>query len=75
MKRERELNQDSVSTISSSEAVHRESSTFRSLGLDSRLLQAIEDEAFSSPTLVQTRVIPLALEGKDILGIFIFLST
>ena len=42
--------------------------SFQTLGLDSRLLQAISREAFTHPTPVQSQVIPLALEGKDILG-------
>ncbi|KAL8697293.1 MAG: hypothetical protein Q9201_007198 [Fulgogasparrea decipioides] len=36
-------------------------------GLDIRLEQAIVKEGFSAPTAVQSKVIPLALEGKDIL--------
>jgi len=41
---------------------------FESLGLDVRLLQAIGQEKFTAPTPVQSQAIPLALEGKDILG-------
>ena len=44
------------------------SSSFSKFGLDPRLLQALAQEGFSTPTLVQAEVIPLALEGKDILG-------
>lgn len=42
--------------------------TFDKLGLDSRLLQAITRQKFSIPTPIQARAIPLAFEGKDILG-------
>jgi ATP-dependent RNA helicase DDX56/DBP9 len=42
--------------------------SFVDLGLDSRLLQAVVKQKFSHPTLVQAKTIPLALEGKDILG-------
>lgn len=42
--------------------------TFAELGLDARLLQAINKEKFAAPTPVQARAIPLALLGKDILG-------
>jgi hypothetical protein len=42
--------------------------TFAELGLDARLLQAINKEKFAAPTPVQARAIPLALSGKDILG-------
>ena len=40
--------------------------TFASLGLDSRLLQAIQREKLTKPTLAQRKTIPLALAGKDI---------
>lgn len=42
--------------------------SFESLALDPRLNQALVKENFSRPTLVQSKAIPLALEGKDILG-------
>lgn len=42
--------------------------TFENLNLDSRLRQALIKENFTRPTLVQSKAIPLALEGKDILG-------
>lgn len=45
--------------------------TFESLGLDPRLRQALVKENFAKPTLVQAEAIPLALEGKDILGLSI----
>jgi len=41
---------------------------FQSLGLDARLLQAVERKKWSSPTQVQAKAIPLALEGRDLLG-------
>ncbi len=45
-----------------------ERSAFSSLELDSRLQQAILQEQFSRPTPVQSKAIPLALEGRDIFG-------
>jgi len=45
------------------------STTFTDLGLDARLLQAITKEKFAEPTPVQAKAIPLALEGRDVLGI------
>jgi ATP-dependent RNA helicase DDX56/DBP9 len=42
--------------------------SFASLGLDPRLLQGVAKLGFANPTLVQAKAIPLALEGKDILG-------
>lgn len=44
------------------------SPSFANFGLDPRLLQALAQEGFSTPTLVQAKAIPLALEGKDVLG-------
>jgi superfamily II DNA/RNA helicase len=41
---------------------------FEALNLDPRLRQALIKEKFTKPTLVQSKAIPLALEGKDILG-------
>ncbi|KAL2064684.1 hypothetical protein VTL71DRAFT_3822 [Oculimacula yallundae] len=43
-------------------------SSFAGLGLDSRLLQGITKQNFQTPTLVQSKAIPLALEGRDILA-------
>lgn len=42
--------------------------TFSDLNLDARILQAITREKFSEPTTVQAATVPLALSGKDILG-------
>ena len=44
--------------------------SFESLNLDPRLLQAVTKEQYSEPTLIQAEAIPLALDGKDILGGF-----
>ena len=43
---------------------------FEDLKLDPRLRQALIKENFTRPTLVQSKAIPLALEGKDILGMY-----
>jgi len=47
--------------------------SFATFGLDPRLLQGIAKQNFSHPTLVQAKAIPLALEGKDILGMLLAL--
>ncbi|KAJ5716927.1 ATP-dependent RNA helicase dbp9 [Penicillium malachiteum] len=49
-------------------AAAEEELDFEALGLDPRLRQALIKEKFSKPTLVQSKAIPLALEGKDILA-------
>lgn len=41
---------------------------FHEMGLDDRLLKAISKLGWKSPTPIQERAIPLALEGKDILA-------
>lgn len=48
--------------------------SFSNLGLDARLLQGIAKLNFAHPTLVQAKAIPLALEGKDILGMNCYLK-
>jgi superfamily II DNA/RNA helicase len=42
--------------------------SFVDLGLDPRLLQAIAQQKFAKPTLVQRKAIPLALNGQDVLA-------
>ncbi|KIX03572.1 uncharacterized protein Z518_07125 [Rhinocladiella mackenziei CBS 650.93] len=42
--------------------------SFDTFGLDPRLMQAIAKSEYSAPTPVQAKVIPLALEGNDILA-------
>ena len=39
----------------------------RDFGLDRRLIKAISKLGFTYPTLVQSKSIPIALQGKDIL--------
>lgn len=42
--------------------------SFTDFGLDPRLVQAIAQEQYREPTLVQAKAIPLGLEGKDVLA-------
>ncbi len=42
--------------------------TFRDLGLDERLLKAVEKEGYTTPTEIQAQAIPILLEGHDLLG-------
>ena len=64
----RKLDEDDKPTAADTKDASKKLSNFNALGLDSRLLQAVAQQNFSTPTLVQARAIPLALEGKDILG-------
>lgn len=41
---------------------------FHDMGLDDRLLIAISELKWKSPTLIQEKAIPLSLEGKDVLA-------
>jgi len=43
-------------------------SSFESMGLDHRITKAIKKMGFKNPTLVQSKSIPLSLQGKDILA-------
>ena len=43
--------------------------SFADLGLDPRLLQALEAEGYTHPTPIQTQAIPHVLDGRDLLGI------
>lgn len=63
----RKLNEEDVPSEVAPNALDGTGS-FAAFGLDPRLLQSISKEKFSKPTLVQEKAIPLALEGKDILG-------
>lgn len=42
--------------------------SFGELGLDARLVQGLAKQKFEKPTLVQRKVIPLALDGQDVLA-------
>jgi ATP-dependent RNA helicase RhlE len=42
---------------------------FRSLGLEPRILRAIQEAGYTEPTPIQTAAIPQALAGHDLIGI------
>ncbi|KAL8720377.1 MAG: hypothetical protein Q9225_002765 [Loekoesia sp. 1 TL-2023] len=67
-KMKRKLDENYMLTLSTPSQREQTRPNFKSFGLDPRLLQAIAKEGFTSPMHVQSRVIPLALQGKDILG-------
>lgn len=64
----RKLDEKNVPTLVDTKDASKKLSNFNSLGLEARLLQAVAQQNFSMPTLVQHKAIPLILEGKDILG-------
>lgn len=53
---------------SSGETTASPGPAFSDLALDARLLQAIASQKYQTPTLVQSKVIPLALNGQDVLA-------
>lgn len=64
----RKLNANDIPAPSQETKEVKEKATFATFGLDSRILQAIAKQNFQAPTLVQTKAIPLALDGRDILA-------
>jgi len=42
--------------------------SFDQLGLRAELLKAIKDKGYTTPTLIQTRAVPVILDGRDILA-------
>jgi ATP-dependent RNA helicase DDX56/DBP9 len=69
MKRKLDANDvPSAEVAEEKETKEADNTDFESLNLDPRLRQALIKEQFTKPTPVQAKAIPLALEGKDILG-------
>lgn len=42
--------------------------SFENLGLDEAILRALKSEGYTTPTPIQSRAIPILLQGKDLLG-------
>lgn len=57
---------DGVSTINQDDA---ETNTFLELGLIDQLCEACEQLSYKKPTPIQAQSIPLALQGRDIIGL------
>lgn len=75
MKRKLDENEEPVRSApetaekrSNSKQQEAEDPSFGELGLDPRLVQALAKQNFEKPTPVQRRVIPLALDGQDVLA-------
>lgn len=64
----RKLDVNDVPTPATEVEATKDDNSFAALGLDSRLLQGIAKQKFQNPTPVQSKAIPLALEGRDILA-------
>ena len=65
---EHDVPEEVVDKPETTETTKSEKTSFEQLGLDARLLQAIATEKYASPTPIQLKAIPLALEGRDVLG-------
>jgi ATP-dependent RNA helicase DDX56/DBP9 len=64
----RKLDENNVPAVVQQVEEKKDETGFAALGLDTRLLQAIAKQNFQTPTLVQSKAIPLALEGRDVLA-------
>ncbi|PGH12132.1 ATP-dependent RNA helicase DBP9 [Polytolypa hystricis UAMH7299] len=64
----RKLDANNVPSVEGTEDKKLDSQDFENLPLDPRLRQALTQQKFMKPTLVQAEAIPLALQGKDILA-------
>ena len=42
--------------------------SFDNLGLSTEILRAVADQGYSQPTLIQSKAIPVVLEGKDLMA-------
>ena len=55
--------------ISSEVATSSEEATFADLGVDERILAAIADVGYESPSPIQAATIPPLLAGRDVVGL------
>jgi len=55
--------------LSSEDTTTQQALTFADLGLSPKVLSAVIDAGYTTPTPIQSGAIPHALQGKDILGI------
>jgi len=68
LKMKRKLDENDVPAPAEEVKEAKKDLSFNDLALDSRLLQGILKQNFHTPTPVQAKAIPLALEGRDILA-------
>ncbi|KKZ62862.1 ATP-dependent RNA helicase DBP9 [[Emmonsia] crescens] len=64
----RKLDANNVPSPEDSAGNNTPTHSFETLKLDPRLLQALTQQKFTKPTLIQAEAIPLALDGKDVLA-------
>src|SRR5471032_2943044 len=61
--------QKPISPLASADVPSVEPLTFADLDLHPTILQAIRDAGYTTPTPIQRDAIPLALKGRDIMGL------
>src|SRR5262245_9378847 len=49
--------------------MHKQNAAFHGLGIAPRLLEIITKNNYTIPTPIQQQCIPIAIEGKDVIGI------
>ena len=64
----RKLDQDDIPDSVQQSEQPQFTENFESMRLDSRLIQAITKEGFSKPTAIQSRAVPVALQGSDVVA-------
>ncbi|NYI44648.1 ATP-dependent RNA helicase DeaD [Nocardioides aromaticivorans] len=52
-----------------SETAENETTTFADLGLGDRILQALTDVGYETPSAIQAQTIPHLLQGRDVMGL------
>ncbi|MEV5000258.1 DEAD/DEAH box helicase [Nocardioides sp. LML1-1-1.1] len=52
-----------------SDTAENETTTFGDLGLGERILKALKDVGYESPSAIQAQTIPHLLEGRDVMGL------
>jgi ATP-dependent RNA helicase DeaD len=60
---------DQISDHSDEPATEEPSATFAELGLDARLLRAVKEVGYESPSPIQAATIPVLLSGRDVVGL------
>jgi len=66
------LKRDILSDISKLEEIDADAKidvTFKDLGLDPKILKALDDLGYVTPTPIQAKAIPAAIQQRDVLGI------
>jgi len=58
-----------MTPIKQPEMAIKEAISFRSLNISEKMLSILEKSGFTVPTPIQAKVIPVGLQGKDIIGI------